>query len=471
MSKNNISIYLTRVIVFVLFIFIFIVCITANISAQRYLEYQTKEGDSIWSITRQFQLSIHEVAQVNKIEQDERLSPGQLIKIPTNEEDNSSSNGVVSTLTYTVQKGESLWDIAQQYRLSLEDISAVNDLNETNSLPIGQEIKIPIDSTKKEEAKKEEQSGLSFKKDKLNFQGMTTSLKQEFRDLVKEANSTGRENESLWTITQNYQVSLKDLSQTNDLVNSKKLSMDQIIQSSLDTRSVNKENGKKESNGKEPLQNILQPSIDQKLDFPVTEQPAEQEKSTSVAQIEKPKKNGIHFVQKGETLWQISQKYQVSVQSIVSANQISESGRLVVGQRLVIPDTRNSSISSYSFIWPLNGPITSQFGIRNLRGRRDYHTGIDIDASTGALIKAANSGKVSFSGYINGYGYVVIIEHSSGYSTVYAHSASNLVKEGQNVTKGDVICKLGSTGNATGSHLHFEIRENGRPVNPLNYLP
>jgi LysM repeat protein len=290
MSKNNISIYLTRVIVFVLFIFIFIVCITANISAQRYLEYQTKEGDSIWSITRQFQLSIHEVAQVNKIEQDERLSPGQLIKIPTNEEDNSSSNGVVSTLTYTVQKGESLWDIAQQYRLSLEDISAVNDLNETNSLPIGQEIKIPIDSTKKEEAKKEEQSGLSFKKDKLNFQGMTTSLKQEFRDLVKEANSTGRENESLWTITQNYQVSLKDLSQTNDLVNSKKLSMDQIIQSSLDTRSVNKENGKKESNGKEPLQNILQPSIDQKLDFPVTEQPAEQEKSTSVAQIEKPKK-------------------------------------------------------------------------------------------------------------------------------------------------------------------------------------
>ena len=142
-----------------------------------------------------------------------------------------------------------------------------------------------------------------------------------------------------------------------------------------------------------------------------------------------------------------------------------------MGQRLIIPNTGSSSISSRSFIWPLNGLITSQFGIRTLGNRRDYHTGIDIDAQTGALIKAAESGKVSFSGYINGYGNVVIIDHAGGYSTVYAHSSSNLVEEGQEVTKGEVICKSGSTGNATGSHLHFEIRENGKPVNPLNYLP
>jgi len=426
-GKNSTSIYFTWAIVFVLFFFVFLGGTPANILAQGYLEYQTKEGDSLWTIARQFQLSIQQVAQVNNIEQDQRLSPGQLIKIPKNEEDHSNSSSVVPTVIHTVQGGESIWDIAQQYRLSQEHISSVNDLNKPDALSIGQVIKIPIDNTKKEGAKQvEEQPGFSLKKDQLNYQGMSTSLKQEFRDLVKEVDYTGRENESLWTITQNYQVSLNDLSQT----------------------------------------------IGQKLEIPANELSAEQETGTtaSVTQREKPK-GVIHYVQKGDTLWQISQKYQVSVQSIVSANQISESRRLIVGQRLIIPNTRSSSMSSRSFIWPLNGLITSQFGIRTLGNRRDYHTGIDIDAHKGALIKAAESGKVSFSGYINGYGNVVIIDHAGGYSTVYAHSSSNLVKEGQEVTKGEVICKLGSTGDATGSHLHFEIRENGKPVNPLNYLP
>ena len=126
----------------------------ANILAQGYLEYQTKEGDSLWTIASQFQLSIQEVAQVNNIEQDQRLSPGQLIKIPHNKEDNSNSSKVVSTVIHTVQRGESLWGIAQQYRLSLDHISSVNDLNQTDSISIRQEIKIPIDSTRKEEAKK-----------------------------------------------------------------------------------------------------------------------------------------------------------------------------------------------------------------------------------------------------------------------------------------------------------------------------
>lgn len=427
--KNNTSIYFTRVIVFVLFFFVFSGGTPANILAQGYLEDQAKEGDSLWKIARQFQSSIQQVAQVNNVEQDQPLSPGQLIKIPKSEENHSNSSSVVSTVIYTEQRSDSdsIWDIAQQYRLSQEHISSVNDLSKPDALSISQLTSIPIDNSKKEEAKKEdEQPGISLNKDQLNYQGMSTSLEQEFRDLVKEVNYKDKENESLWTITQNYQISLNDFSQ----------------------------------------------KIDQKLEITANELSTEQETGTteSVMQREKPK-GVIHYVQKGETLWQISRKYQVSVQSITSANQISESGRLLVGQRLIIPNTGSSSISSRSFIWPLNGLVTSQFGIRTLGNRRDYHTGIDIDAQTGALIKAAESGKVSFSGYINGYGNVVIIDHAGGYSTVYAHSSSNLVEEGQEVTKGEVICKSGSTGNATGSHLHFEIRENGKPVNPLNYLP
>jgi len=427
--KNNTSIYFTRVIVFVLFFFVFSGGTPANILAQGYLEDQAKEEDSLWKIARQFQSSIQQVAQVNNVEQDQLLSPGQLIKFPKNEENHSNSSSVVSTVVHNEQRSDSdsIWDIAQQYRLSQEHISSVNDLSKPDALSISQLTSIPIDNSKKEEAKKEdEQPGISLNKDQLNYQGMSTSLEQEFRDLVKEVNYKDKENESLWTITQNYQISLNDFSQ----------------------------------------------KIDQKLEITANELSTEQETGTteSVTQREKPK-GVIHYVQKGETLWQISRKYQVSVQSITSANQISESGRLLVGQRLIIPNTGSSSISSRSFIWPLNGLVTSQFGIRTLGNRRDYHTGIDIDAQTGALIKAAESGKVSFSGYINGYGNVVIIDHAGGYSTVYAHSSSNLVEEGQEVTKGEVICKSGSTGNATGSHLHFEIRENGKPVNPLNYLP
>lgn len=427
--KNNTSVYFTRVIVFVLFFFVFSGGTPANILAQGYLEDQAKEEDSLWKIARQFQSSIQQVAQVNNVEQDQLLSPGQLIKIPKSEENHSNSSSVVSTVIHTEQRSDSdsIWDIAQQYRLSQEHISSVNDLSKPDALSISQLTSIPIDNTKKEEAKKEEeQPGISLNKDQLNYQGMSTSLEQEFRDLVKEVNYKDKENESLWTITQNYQISLNDLSQ----------------------------------------------KIDQKLEITANELSTEQETGTTASDTQREKPKGvIHYVQKGETLWQISRKYQVSVQSITSANQISESGRLLVGQRLIIPNTGSSSISSRSFIWPLNGLVTSQFGIRTLGNRRDYHTGIDIDAHTGALIKAAESGKVSFSGYINGYGNVVIIDHAGGYSTVYAHSSSNLVEEGQEVTKGEVICKSGSTGNATGSHLHFEIRENGKPVNPLNYLP
>ncbi|MDD3032043.1 MAG: peptidoglycan DD-metalloendopeptidase family protein [Atribacterota bacterium] len=427
--KNNTSIYFTRVIVFVLFFFVFSGGTPANILAQGYLEDQAKEEDSLWKIARQFQSSIQQVAQVNNVEQDQLLSPGQLIKFPKNEENHSNSSSVVSTVVHNEQRSDSdsIWDIAQQYRLSQEHISSVNDLSKPDALSISQLTSIPIDNSKKEEAKKEdEQPGISLNKDQLNYQGMSTSLEQEFRDLVKEVNYKDKENESLWTITQNYQISLNYLSQ----------------------------------------------KIDEKLEITANELSTEQETGTTASDTQREKPKGvIHYVQKGETLWQISRKYQVSVQSITSANQISESGRLLVGQRLIIPNTGSSSISSRSFIWPLNGLVTSQFGIRTLGNRRDYHTGIDIDAQTGALIKAAESGKVSFSGYINGYGNVVIIDHAGGYSTVYAHSSSNLVEEGQEVTKGEVICKSGSTGNATGSHLHFEIRENGKPVNPLNYLP
>lgn len=126
----------------------------------------------------------------------------------------------------------------------------------------------------------------------------------------------------------------------------------------------------------------------------------------------------------------------------------------------------SSSTVLGSFYYPFIGTITSRFGSR--WGR--MHTGIDIAASQGAPIRASADGIISFADWESGYGNLVKINHGNQMQTCYAHCSKILVKEGQRVKKGDIIARVGSTGNSTGPHLHFEIRLNGIAKNPLNYL-
>lgn len=122
--------------------------------------------------------------------------------------------------------------------------------------------------------------------------------------------------------------------------------------------------------------------------------------------------------------------------------------------------------------WPVSGVITSGFGWREhpIFGRQIFHTGIDIGVDEGTPVHAADSGTVVYSGWMDGYGYAVVIDHGNGISTLCAHNSDLAVSEGQSVSKGTVIAYAGSTGNATGPHVHFEVRVNGDPVNPLGYL-
>lgn len=118
------------------------------------------------------------------------------------------------------------------------------------------------------------------------------------------------------------------------------------------------------------------------------------------------------------------------------------------------------------FVWPMQGRISSQFGYR--WGR--MHEGVDIAAPTGTAVIAADSGTVVFAGYKSGYGLMVEVNHGNGFSTRYAHNSKLLVSGGQKVNKGQLIARSGNTGRSTGPHLHFEIRKNGVPQNPLNYF-
>jgi murein DD-endopeptidase MepM/ murein hydrolase activator NlpD len=122
--------------------------------------------------------------------------------------------------------------------------------------------------------------------------------------------------------------------------------------------------------------------------------------------------------------------------------------------------------------WPVKGWLTSLFGRRKspFSGRRVFHEGIDIACRTGTLIISSADGIVSFAGIKSGYGKIVIIDHGYGYQTCYAHNSKIFVKVGQRVKRGEKVAAVGNTGRSTGSHLHYEVRLNGAPVNPKKYL-
>ena len=128
--------------------------------------------------------------------------------------------------------------------------------------------------------------------------------------------------------------------------------------------------------------------------------------------------------------------------------------------------TGSGTPSAAGFVWPVDGPVVSGFGMR--WGR--MHEGIDISAALGTPIHAAAAGAVIHAGWLGGYGNLVVVDHGDGLATAYAHASAILVAVGQQVSQGDTLSLVGSTGNSSGPHLHFEVRVNGNAVDPLLYL-
>ena len=200
-----------------------------------------------------------------------------------------------------------------------------------------------------------------------------------------------------------------------------------------------------------------------------------------------------HVLQRGQTLYSVSRMYGVTLDALRRANGIHDARKVAAGTPLVIPLPRPRRAASQTpreetpkgrttdtesapavrkagrtaFLWPIEGTITGPFG---QRGRHEHHEGIDIDGSDGDRIKAAASGTVVLAGSNGDYGRTVIIDHGNGLRTLYGHASRLFVKEGDEVRAGDLIAAVGHSGNARGSHLHFEVRRDGRPVNPLAYL-
>ena len=199
-----------------------------------------------------------------------------------------------------------------------------------------------------------------------------------------------------------------------------------------------------------------------------------------------------HKVGKGETLWRISKTYGVDMQDVAELNNIRDPAEISAGRLLYIPGVSSVrkvrpyappskkapaerkepegriTVQRDKFLWPVKGNVISNFGMRN--GTR--HGGIDIKAAEGVTVKAAGTGVVAYiDSDMRGYGRIVILKHDDGFFTVYAHNRENLVKMGEKVEKGAPIATVGSSGNATTSHLHFEVRYGKTVRNPLFFLP
>jgi murein DD-endopeptidase MepM/ murein hydrolase activator NlpD len=222
----------------------------------------------------------------------------------------------------------------------------------------------------------------------------------------------------------------------------------------------------------------------------------------------------VHTVKPGENLYRISAYYGVPISEILEANGIPDPRALEPGARLRIPSARRpvaeqpllpppgirpsedsplerptskfeglgelrpnalarlrarleARAAGNDFAWPLAGEVSSGFGRRDGRP----HQGIDVRGAPGEPIRAAEAGRVTFAGVLGDYGNTVVLSHGGGFATVYAHALRLGVARGDRVAKGQVVAEVGATGNASGPHLHFEIRRRDRPRNPLLYLP
>jgi len=198
-----------------------------------------------------------------------------------------------------------------------------------------------------------------------------------------------------------------------------------------------------------------------------------------------------HEVRAGETLDGIATQYSIPKDALEMENRVALKSGMKHGVKLYLPFEANpefgvpaegermptSTLASVEavkaeFRWPTQGRLTSGFGKRARKRKMAMHEGIDIAAPIGTPVVSARSGHVIYAGNrISGYGNLVIIRHADTYSTIYAHLTKILVKKGQYIARGAKLGTVGRTGRAHGAHLHFEIRDGQRPVDPALFLP
>ncbi|MCL2008956.1 MAG: LysM peptidoglycan-binding domain-containing M23 family metallopeptidase [Synergistaceae bacterium] len=328
---------------------------------------------------------------------------------------------------HVVKSGETLSDIVLMYGgITTQDVLRANELRDANRLSAQQILLIPNSPERIEDTLEEVRTRKS----------RVVAMREQVEPL-KISSYVVAAGDSLWSIA-----------------NSQNLEVDTLVGSNVFKTSV------------------LQPGV--------------------VLRV--PNQDGIFYTFKsGDKIDNVAKRYRVSVDKIKKVNPTTDLYSLKAGNEIFLPGARpeavaeaqpkktgnatsanksGSSSSSRSLRWPVMGRINSPYGWRRhpITRRNDFHTGLDIKAARGTVIRSAGDGVVAYAGWMGGYGKVVVVQHANGRSTLYAHCSSILVSQGARVSSGQNIARVGSTGRTTGPHLHFEVRNGNSPVNPLPHM-
>ncbi len=380
---------------------------------------------------------------------------------------------------HTVQKGENLYRIGLQYGMTADEIMQLNGLP-NNSLYIGQVLKVKSGSApvQKPEAKplpapvpeKKPDPPAPAPQVSQATPNQSTSLPEDYDftklSLPDDYYHVVQPSEGAYRISQNAGLVNAEQIAAFWRWNGKK-SWDEFIINPGDKLII-----------KDPTAIALKTLPAKSPETATVTQPAVSAPADSVLLQQ------TYVVKKKDTLFSIAQAYRTTVDDLKQRNNLS-SNDIRVGQTLYIvgtapagsgspasPSLSEADLNSKSKIrndlaMPVQGTVTSEFGLRNGKP----HKGIDIAAKAGTPIYSVLDGVVVFSGVQSGYGNVVVVEHPDFVMTVYAHNEKNVVRVNDKVSKGQLIAHLGSTGNSTGPHLHFEYRVKGKAINPRKVLP
>jgi murein DD-endopeptidase MepM/ murein hydrolase activator NlpD len=324
---------------------------------------------------------------------------------------------------HVVAAGDTLSGISGKYQIDAALIIKANALKDPDRLRVGQELLIP-----------KSPEDVNAVLEELERRKLLEEEKRRQAEPVKFTDYAVKQGDSLWSIASAFGLDINTLFGCNDL--------------------------------KDP--DVLKPGTSMRI----------------------PNQDGVVYkVKKGDSLKKLAGRYGVHPEAILAANGLEKDAALQEGKEVFLPGAKpitvvregsggasiagsGGRVTARGFIWPVRGRTSSPFGWRRdpFTKRRDFHTGIDIRAPRGQTIVASKNGTVVFAGWMGGYGRVVVLNHGGGYTTIYAHCDRLLVKKGQSVSQGKAIARVGASGRATGTHLHFEVRVNNSPINPMRVL-
>jgi murein DD-endopeptidase MepM/ murein hydrolase activator NlpD len=355
------------------------------------------------------------------------------------------STSAQSLVNYTIVKDDTLWSIASRYSADVGEIKRINNLT-SDALFIGQTIQVPYSGS----------SSTPVTMQRLGVVQHTVAQGDTFANIAARYNVS---EETLRRSNPGFEGVLSDAPLIAGLVLA-------IAPAEGTVVTV------------QPGQNMLAIAL---------------QNGMTVSELSKL--NGIKSVQVGQYIFipgsarpvqvQTSGTLQASAVALPSQDTTQnetakKSSRAVhLETQKALLERASTLLASYtppkpsdSFVWPLSGRLTSYYGRRNISvGGNTFHAGLDIAAKTGTPITASRPGTVTKASWGGSYGYVVFLDHGDGSQSRYAHQSQLNVRVGQYVNQGDIVGFVGSTGASTGPHLHFEIRFNGRSVDPLGYLP